>query len=216
MKLLFWSLQLASLCALSSWSASSDSKSVIVTQDEEVTVEEGQTAEISCCWTEGNERTRVTWKKSGKTVKNKITNTSCSELTFTNVSKADEGTYICNVTTEIPFLGSGLSNGTVVKVKSKNETVLDHETNPGVRTSLYALIGLAAVAPILLVALICVCRLQRRRAGAARVIYEEPHFDSETQDVDKRSTGSSGSSQWCQVLLYDSVDYFQQTESRKT
>uniref|UniRef100_A0AAV2KQQ5 Uncharacterized protein n=1 Tax=Knipowitschia caucasica TaxID=637954 RepID=A0AAV2KQQ5_KNICA len=111
---------------------------------------------------------------------------------------------------------SGLSNGTVVKVKSKNETVLDHETNPGVRTSLYALIGLAAVAPILLVALICVCRLQRRRAGAARVIYEEPHFDSETQDVDKRSTGSSGSSQWCQVLLYDSVDYFQQTESRKT
>uniref|UniRef100_A0AAV2KPK3 Uncharacterized protein n=1 Tax=Knipowitschia caucasica TaxID=637954 RepID=A0AAV2KPK3_KNICA len=113
---------------------------------------------------------------------------------------------------------SGLSNGTVVRVKSKNETVLDHETNTEESTSLYALIGLAVVAPILLVALICVCRLQKRQAGAARVIYEVPHFDSETQDMEKHSTGSSGSSQWCQVLVYESVDYFRHTEEpcRKT
>ncbi|CAL8377453.1 unnamed protein product [Gadus morhua 'NCC'] len=59
------------------------------------------------------------------------------------------------------------------------------------------------------VALICLWKLQRRRGldRAARVIYEVPHEDSE---VDGTSTSSSkGSSQWCQVPVYESFDYFE-------
>ncbi|XP_030195076.1 uncharacterized protein LOC115530037 isoform X2 [Gadus morhua] len=48
---------------------------------------------------------------------------------------------------------------------------------------------------------------QERLDRAARVIYEVPHEDSE---VDGTSTSSSkGSSQWCQVPVYESFDYFE-------
>ncbi|XP_077445463.1 uncharacterized protein LOC144066034 isoform X2 [Stigmatopora argus] len=48
-----------------------------------------------------------------------------------------------------------------------------------------------------------------------RVIYETPHVNSDASDPDKRSTGSSaGSSEWRQVLLYESVDYFEHAETK--
>ncbi|CAL8377451.1 unnamed protein product [Gadus morhua 'NCC'] len=65
------------------------------------------------------------------------------------------------------------------------------------------------------VALICLWKLQRRRGldRAARVIYEVPHEDSE---VDGTSTSSSkGSSQWCQVPVYESFDYFERVVESK-
>ncbi|XP_053199564.1 uncharacterized protein LOC128384006 [Scomber japonicus] len=77
------------------------------------------------------------------------------------------------------------------------------------------IIALAVVCPVLLLTLIPFCILQRKRAIAARVIYEVPHIDSEVADVDKHSTTSSrGSTQWCQVPVYESVDYFEQTERK--
>ncbi|KAM9836683.1 uncharacterized protein ACBR49_019123 isoform 2-T2 [Aulostomus maculatus] len=49
----------------------------------------------------------------------------------------------------------------------------------------------------------------------ARVIYEVPHTDSEVADLDKHSTSSSrGSSQWCQVPVYESFDYFERVETK--
>ncbi|CAL8384155.1 unnamed protein product [Arctogadus glacialis] len=49
--------------------------------------------------------------------------------------------------------------------------------------------------------------MQEKLDRATRVIYEVPHRDSE---VDGTSTSSSkGSSQWCQVPVYESFDYFE-------
>ncbi|CAL8377445.1 unnamed protein product [Gadus morhua 'NCC'] len=53
------------------------------------------------------------------------------------------------------------------------------------------------------------CQLRKRQEfdQDATVIYEVPHEDSE---VDGTSTSSSkGSSQWCQVPVYVSFDYFE-------
>ncbi|XP_072315130.1 uncharacterized protein [Eucyclogobius newberryi] len=220
MKLLLSSLQLASLCAISSWSVSSE---LVVTQSEDVTVEEGQTANMSCCWTNDNNRTKVTWKRNTtSTTKHEakfeiVKPESCSFLTIKNTTKDHEGTYFCDVVVDIPILLKGSGNGTVLTVKSKNETTSENKnSDDGTNASVFTIIGLVIGASILLVTLICFCCRRRKRDQAARVIYETPHFDSETPDSDKDSTGSMGSSQWCQVQLYESVDYFERTEAEKS
>ncbi|XP_049923102.1 uncharacterized protein LOC126404133 isoform X2 [Epinephelus moara] len=84
-------------------------------------------------------------------------------------------------------------------------------------SQLAIIIPLAAVASLLLIILICFCTLRRRRAQAARVIYEVPHIDSEEAEMDKHSTSSSrGSSQWCQVPVYESFDYFERVQTKES
>ncbi|KAJ0006430.1 hypothetical protein NQD34_013703 [Periophthalmus magnuspinnatus] len=212
MKLLLSSLQLFSLCALSSWSVSSQ---LVVIQSGNVTVEEGGTANISCCWIVKHESTRVIWKANNQVKNEKLSDVSCSYLTITNITEDHKGTYFCDVTVEIPHLLTGSGNGTDIKVVSINATTKNNGAHPGNNTSLpfSIIIGLAVVAPILLAA---VCYLRRRQVQAVRVIYEVPHFDSETQEMDKHSTGSRDSSQWCQVPVYESFDYFEHTEAKKS
>ncbi|KAM6909498.1 uncharacterized protein FYW49_013337 [Xenentodon cancila] len=77
-----------------------------------------------------------------------------------------------------------------------------------------AIIALVVIVPLLIIALICFFALRRNQGHATRVIYEAPHFDSENAEMDKHSTSSStGSSQWCQVPVYDSLDYFERVET---
>ncbi|XP_044197640.1 uncharacterized protein LOC122973901 isoform X3 [Thunnus albacares] len=230
MKLLLSCLLLASLCDLSSWSVSSTG-TLDVTQTADVSVVEGETVNITCCWTGTFERVGVNWLKNQTEIKNKIrTNTSqgcqqkeacnCSTLTFTNITREDEGKYYCKVIEEIPFLTEAKGKGTVIKVKDRDD--IKDKTEKGspsssTGNSLSLIITLAVVAPVLLLTLICVCILRRKQAIAARVIYEVPHFDSEVADMDKHSTSSSkGSSQWCQVPVYESFDYFEHTDKKQS
>ncbi|XP_067436082.1 uncharacterized protein [Thunnus thynnus] len=232
MKLLLSCLLLASLCDLSSWSVSSTGI-LDVSQTANVSVVEGGTVNITCCWTgtfERVERVRVNWLKNQTEIKNKIrTNTSqgcqqkkacnCSTLTFTNITREDEGKYYCKVNVEIPFFTEAKGNGTVIKVEDRDIKNKTEEGSPSSFTSnsLPLIITLAVVAPMLLLTLICVCILRRKQAIAARVIYEVPHFDSEVADMDKHSTSSSkGSSQWCQVPVYESFDYFEHTDKKQS
>ncbi|XP_042257306.1 uncharacterized protein LOC121889424 [Thunnus maccoyii] len=230
MKLLLSCLLLASLCDLSSWSVSSTG-TLDVTQTADVSVMEGETVNITCCWTETIGRMRVNWLKNQTEIKNIIrTNTSqgcqqkkacnCSTLTFANITREDEGKYYCKVNVEIPSLTVVKGNGTVITVKDR-DNIKDktEEGSPSSSTgnSLPLIITLAVVAPILLLTLLCVCILRRKQAIAARVIYEVPHFDSEVTDMDKHSTSSSkGSSQWCQVPVYESFDYFEHTDKKQS
>ncbi|XP_037333663.2 uncharacterized protein LOC119221715 [Pungitius pungitius] len=220
MKLLLSSLLLASFCALSSWSVSSAGESA-VSQSHDVSVVEGETVEITCCWTLEYETVRVIWQKnkteltrkqmifknySYGSLQNKTSN--CSQLTLMHVTRGDSGTYICRVIVEIPNLIEVLGNGTVLTVTAKNNT-----TGP----KLPLITSLAVVSPLLLIALVCVCALQRRQVHATRVIYEVPHIDSEEVEMDKHSTSSSrGSSQWCQVPVYESFDYFERVETKES
>ncbi|XP_034712765.1 uncharacterized protein LOC117934844 isoform X1 [Etheostoma cragini] len=225
MKLLLSSLLLASLCALSSWSVSSDT--LVVTQDPDVSIMEvGGAVNITCCWTSQHLRVGVKWLKNpiNETIQtgmfkpqgsllNKASD--CSHLILTNLTREDSGRYICKVSVDIPFLNVVSGNGTVIIVINNNSTkdnnTRDPNTNP-------LLIPLAVVVPLLLIPLVCFCALRRIKGSqAARVIYEVPHIDSEEVEMDKHSTGSSrGSSQWCQVPVYESFDYFERVQTKES
>ncbi|CAG5929518.1 unnamed protein product [Menidia menidia] len=186
MRLLLGGLLLSSLCAPSSWSASSDT--LVVIQSPDITVTEGEAVDINCCWT---------WFERGR--------------------HEAAGRYVCEVFVEIPILSTAKGNGTVITVTARaNQTGTEGQLQQNSTSSLPLplIIGLAAVVPVFLVALICFCSL-RRKQEAVRVIYEVPHTDSDVAEMDKHSTSSSrGSSQWCQVTVYESFDYFERVEHK--
>ncbi|KAL7376040.1 hypothetical protein ABVT39_028344 [Epinephelus coioides] len=135
MKLLLSSLLLASLCTISSWSVPSGT--LVVTQSPDVSVMEGETVNITCCWKLGFGRMRVIWlKNQTNIIKNGISNlinqsqglmpnetSNCSHLTFPNVTREDSGRYICRVTVEIPSLTVVNGSGTVITVTAKGNTM---------------------------------------------------------------------------------------------
>ncbi|XP_051799927.1 uncharacterized protein LOC127532379 [Acanthochromis polyacanthus] len=225
MKLLLSSMLLASLCTLSSWSVSLDA--LVVIQSPDVSVMEGEAVNITCCWTENTERVWVQWLKNGTTVQKQMwwqnksqgslkkdTN-DCSSLTFPNITRNDSGRYICRVFVEIPLQVERNGTGTLVTVNDLEST--DYNYNGGDASNLKTpvIVAVAVVVPLFLITVACFCNLRRKRAQAARVIYEVPHVDSEEAEMDKHSTSSSrGSSQWCQVPVYESVEYFQHAETK--
>lgn len=229
MKLLLSSLLLASLCAPSS---RSEQFQTAVTQTPEVRVTEGAQLNISCCWTCGGKVRIKWWKSDNGSQRNDVISENlyqgvqeigcCDFLIIPNITTAQSGKYICEVTQEIPVLTDTSGNGTVVMVtprdnKEGNKSDIISPSaapSPSSPSLVSVAVPLAVVTPLLVAALLlfCLLRRRRRREMAARVIYEVPHVDS---DVDKRSSGSStGSSQWCQVLVYESVDYFQHVERK--
>ncbi|XP_071399896.1 uncharacterized protein [Centroberyx affinis] len=241
MKLLLSSLLLASLSAPSSWSVSSENK-LVVTQSPDVTIKEGETVRIDCCWDVKMTKGRVNWLKNQTTISNESTSfktetinnsqcqgslkkkCNCLNLTFSNIMRNESGRYICKVIVEIPQYYQAQGNGTVITVTARHNTAnqptkkptnASPESKPAV--PLPVTVSLAVVASVFLIAIICFWTLKRRRgsARAARVIYEVPHVDSEQAEVDGHSTSSSrGSSQWCQVPVYESFDYFERVEDK--
>ncbi|KAK5848635.1 hypothetical protein PBY51_006232 [Eleginops maclovinus] len=107
---------------------------------------------------------------------------------------------------------SSWSVSSVVNNTEGNSTKEDgNDTNTSLITSL------AVMTPLLLITLVCFCCMLRRQERAAMVIYEVPHIDSEEVEMDKHSTSSSrGSSQWCQVPVYESFDYFERVENKES
>nr|XP_046237518.1 uncharacterized protein LOC124054983 isoform X2 [Scatophagus argus] len=219
MKLLLSSLLLASLCALSSWSVSSGTTAVI--QSPDVSVVEGGTVNISCCWTLTFQQMTVNWIKNQTSIKSDnlkkdSIGSKCSYLIFTAIKRKDSGKYTCKVNVEIPSLQVSEGNGTVLTVVTGNNTT-DNKTENNSSSPQWLTASLAVVAPVLLVALACLCILRRREAQAVRVIYESPQTDSEVAETDKHSTSSSrGSTQWCQVSVYESFDYFERVQTKES
>ncbi|CAI5678024.1 unnamed protein product [Oreochromis niloticus] len=102
----------------------------VVTQSPDVSVMEGETVSITCCWTRTFERFRVAWLKN-QTIMKRETNANlspeslkkeaktCSSLNISNIRTEDSGTYICKVTVEIPSLTVSKGNGTIIIVRGK-------------------------------------------------------------------------------------------------
>ncbi|XP_058480896.1 uncharacterized protein LOC131456516 isoform X2 [Solea solea] len=193
-----------------------------VTQTSGVSVTEGETVNITCCYThKDSDQIRFFWLKNQTEMEN---NTSvvknqypfCATLTLSNITGEDSGTYICKVTLEIPSFKTLFGNGTVITVTSTGSS--GGHTNKSPDHSIM-MITAAAVGFLLLLlsALYCFCYLRLRKAQAARVIYEVPHFDSEEAEMDKHNTGSSTeSTQWCEVPVYESFDYFEHTQNKES
>ncbi|KAM9377495.1 uncharacterized protein KZ484_009810 isoform 2-T2 [Pholidichthys leucotaenia] len=194
MELLLSSLLFASLCALSSWSVSPGT--FAVTQTPEVSVKEGKTINITCCWSENVIRARVYWMKNYTVIKISLngSQSTCSTLTLEKITRSMLGIYICEVAIEIPTLNTTKGRGTLITFDDEGNA---GDTKTQISPPLAVILTLAAVVPLLVIALICFCILRGKQAQAARVISEDPHVDSEVADMDKHSTSSSrGSSVW--------------------
>ncbi|XP_077401717.1 uncharacterized protein LOC144035678 [Vanacampus margaritifer] len=229
MKRLLSCLLLASHCALSS---RSDASALRVNQSADVNVLEGQMVNISCCWTGNFCRVKVEWLKNTTTYKNsyypiQICHPTqqkyakvCVSLEWANITIEDSGRYACWAKVDIPTLMEARGNGTVVTVtRQRSDGIAEGDVADKSGSPPWVLLGisLALVALLLLFALAFIFRL-RQRKRVSRVIYEVPHLDSDVADMDKRSSGSSsaGSSQWCQVVVYESVDYFERVEKKQS
>ncbi|XP_068164478.1 uncharacterized protein [Antennarius striatus] len=178
---LFNCFLLASLCGLSSWSASSR---ISLIQTPDLTIMEGANVSIGCCWTVTFKKVTLSWLKNDTCFKKDPSlmpdKQNCSFLTFTAITRDDSGTYVCMLTVLIPEFIEEKGNGSVITVIARDNT-----------------------------------NNNKTRAKAARVIYEVPHIDSEEAEMDQHSTSSRGSSQWCQVPMYESLDYFEHVQPKE-
>ncbi|XP_032438051.1 uncharacterized protein LOC116732168 [Xiphophorus hellerii] len=155
------------LCAGSSGSVSSDA--LVVTQSPDVSVQEGETGRITCCFNGAAERVRIKWLKNQTLIKNEcVINQSTgskneqrsmySVLIIENMTRSDSGRYICKVIVEIPRLAVVEGNGTTIIVtarenitKSTHEVPLDHS-----KPSYIIFILICLLILLLIAAIICV------------------------------------------------------------
>ncbi|XP_024229636.1 uncharacterized protein LOC112214830 isoform X3 [Oncorhynchus tshawytscha] len=197
--LLVW-LLLSSLCSPSSWGIRG--MLVVIQSPHNVTVTEGDTVQIQCCWNQHVSRVTVNWhKKEGLTeIKYKsvlVNNSQCRD-------RASQQTVACNCSNWT------ISNLTRNYSDSSEEKLL-HQ--------LPIMIPLAVLL-LFLLPLICLYRAWKRHQGGApdrtvRVIHEAPNHEDEELKMEEleeaanqsSSSSSRGSTQWCQVQVYESLDY---------
>ncbi|XP_030194926.1 uncharacterized protein LOC115529919 isoform X1 [Gadus morhua] len=209
-------------------------KDIKVYQTADLEVVEGDSKTLHCCWTGANHtQYRAHWWKNEDTITHQLTaltnnwegcgldrspvkngTCSCVNLTLLNVTRNHTGRFVCKVIMNRPILIQFRGSGTMIIVRERRNPTT--QENASLRPLVPVVVSMAIVmAAAFLVALICLWKLRKRRGldRAARVIYEVPHKDAE---VDGTSTSSSkGSSQWCQVPVYESFDYFERVVESK-
>uniref|UniRef100_A0AAZ1XN17 Ig-like domain-containing protein n=1 Tax=Oreochromis aureus TaxID=47969 RepID=A0AAZ1XN17_OREAU len=121
----------------------------VVTQSPDVSVMEGETVNITCCWTGMFERAGVAWLKNQTVIKReakffqshgslKKEAKTCSSLNISNIRTEDSGTYICKVTVEIPSLFESKGNRGGLKTMCREFAVLAGSSNPRPRCLLWS------------------------------------------------------------------------------
>ncbi|XP_049339115.1 uncharacterized protein LOC107197227 isoform X2 [Astyanax mexicanus] len=107
---------------------------ISVTQTpDELTVEEGQSVKISCCWNKIIPNIKVRWIKPNQTNKDlptEILNNNCSVFSIRNACSNDTGLYICEVLQDIPVLVTVKGKGTTVRLLEK-KTMQMSRNDPG-------------------------------------------------------------------------------------
>lgn len=114
-------------------------------QSPDVSVTEGESINITCCWSGLVGKIRVNWMKDGKnrtevkyksvTVANKTEldkereSLTCSLFTLESVMIEHSGNYTCLLTVEIPKLARHEGKGTTVTVTTKNNTATSTTTD---------------------------------------------------------------------------------------
>ncbi|XP_065099971.1 uncharacterized protein [Paramisgurnus dabryanus] len=193
-----------------------------------ITVNEGESAKISCCWTKTTFDFKVDWLKNEKKVsaesqvfqKSPVGN--CTTLKITNITPNDTGEYVCKVIQDIPFLRQFNGSKTILTIKNKEQGTKTPTTTGNVTSSvqppsiiknvesshLTLPLSLAAAVGLLTLCLIfTVCKMKNSCKKSDRVvIHQTPHSDGEEHENNEseelNSNSSRGSLQWYQVPVY--------------
>ncbi|XP_041926511.1 uncharacterized protein LOC121690156 [Alosa sapidissima] len=182
-----------------------------------LTLSKGETAEMKCSWNGPKNISRKgSWYKD-KTIE-KISSISkrtiilsqnnSSTLVIHNVSSNDSGLYVCKVIQDIPKLITNFGKGTQLTVNSQTKTSTENQEgvenpeNDKNGLPLQLTVSLAVVVGLLVFsAPFIICRL--KRAGN-NVIREAPiESEEHREEVESSSNSSRGSTQWCQVPVYE-------------
>ncbi|XP_032438163.1 uncharacterized protein LOC116732235 [Xiphophorus hellerii] len=120
------------------------SHALAVSQSADVSVLEGKTVNVTCCWTDTGSRVGLKWLKNQTLIENKTVmsqsegswrehQNKCENLTLGNIKRTDSGTYICKVSVEIPVLIESEGAGTTIRVTPRENPAdrEDHQTRNG-------------------------------------------------------------------------------------
>ncbi|KAK7131521.1 hypothetical protein R3I94_016596 [Phoxinus phoxinus] len=187
-----------------------------------LTVSEGDSANITCCWNKTHGR-KVAWyinetKHSGVKYKLQEHHTqNCSTLHLTNILKNYTGHYICEVTQDIPILLEVNGTGTYlsVSVRQLQNTTVPPSTRTTIKNTPTIpvsdpILPLSLAAAIVLVTLcltFSLCKMRNSCKTSERVVIRQtPHSEGEEHEHMEEEDGSTGSSrgsvQWYQVPVY--------------
>ncbi|XP_052392449.1 uncharacterized protein LOC127941448 isoform X2 [Carassius gibelio] len=91
----------------------------VIQSPSSITVDEGQSAQINCCWNETIQNAKVAWyikDTKQKQDPQEHTTQNCTALNLTNILKNASGHYVCELTQDIPILHRKNGSGTVITV----------------------------------------------------------------------------------------------------
>ncbi|XP_047242530.1 uncharacterized protein LOC124881080 isoform X3 [Girardinichthys multiradiatus] len=130
------------LCAGLDFSWSVLFQTLVVSQSPDVSVLEGETVKITCCWNKTAERVGLKWLKNQTTIQDKTfmnqlegswteQKNKCVVLMIEKIKRSDSGRYICKVFVEIPVLAEVKGDGTTITVTARGNPPdsTDHHTD---------------------------------------------------------------------------------------
>ncbi|XP_052392452.1 uncharacterized protein LOC127941448 isoform X4 [Carassius gibelio] len=203
----------------------------VIQSPSSITVDEGQSAQINCCWNETIQNAKVAWyikDTKQKQDPQEHTTQNCTALNLTNILKNASGHYVCEVTQDIPILHSKNGSGTVITVNDNlvettyfngildNKTVTVSDPSQPTQSPHSAsdastlLLPLSLAAAIGLLTFCLVFSLFKMRNSCKKservVIHQTPNSEGEEHEHMEEENGSTGSSrgslQWYQVPVY--------------
>ncbi|XP_051534007.1 uncharacterized protein LOC127429180 isoform X2 [Myxocyprinus asiaticus] len=200
-----------------------------------ITVYEGDSIQIKCCWTKTSHPVKVSWFKNeekisaGKHQLQELPEQHCSTLNITNITKNDTGDYVCKVIQDIPYLLEVMGNKTVLTVIEKQS---DNATTKGTPVTISLITPLNTTSNLILplslaaaIGLLTFClafsifKIRNSFKNAERMVnHQMPHSEGgehENMEEEELSTNSSqGSLQWYHVPLYWSYFDLQRGENQ--
>ncbi|XP_056586694.1 uncharacterized protein LOC130407630 isoform X2 [Triplophysa dalaica] len=201
-----------------------DEKISVIQSPDNITVNVGESTEITCCWTQITKEisnVKVVWLKNDTKVSAEIQiyqkspSQNCSTLHIAHIKPNDTGEYVCKVTKDIPVLTEGSGNKTILRVNkeqhwnkattttgkaglAESNSKSNSTTSAGTETSSHLILylSLAAVFGLLTICLVfTLCRMRNYCKNTERVVIRQtPHNEGEEHENHEEEELSSGSS----------------------
>ncbi|KAK6493545.1 hypothetical protein HHUSO_G3156 [Huso huso] len=196
----------------------------------DITAAEGESVQMNCSWKtlENDEQIRVEWWKNQSRIISWFSkqnysdikrnnpsftmlinaNNTGTELRIASLTQNHTGTYHCRAVAEIPTLKRGNGSGTVLYVHEvQNKSSLGSGAAVGV---LLAMLFVLLIITLLWKRKILMSRAQDQGEAAAdyESVLEMDAIEGPQEAVEANSSSSRGSTQWAEITVYESCDYF--------